>query len=81
LLRALAGANSPFVRLQTAFELTLLNEKAGVRYLYEAVLRRDDLSNGIAQAGEIRQFAIDRLGFSKDDPNLADLEAFLKSKM
>src|SRR5215472_4768532 len=81
LLRALAGANSPFVRLQTAFELTLLNEKAGVIYLYQAVLRRDEVSNGIAQASEIKQFAIDRLGFPKGDPDLPDLGAFLKSKM
>ena len=52
-----------------------------MRYLYEAVLRRNDLSNGTAQAGEIRQFAIDRLGFQKDDLNLADLERFLKAKL
>jgi hypothetical protein len=80
LLRALADADSPFVRLQTAFELVLLNEKAGVRYLYEAVLRRNEISNK-AQASEIRQFAIDRLGFPKNDSSLSDLEMLLKSKM
>ena len=52
-----------------------------MRYLYEAILRRIDLSNGTAQAGQIRQFAIDRLGFQKDDLNLADLERFLKAKL
>ena len=80
LLRALVDAHSPLVRLQTAFELVMLNEKAGVRYLYEAVLRRNEISNK-GQAGEIRQFAIDRLGFPKDNPSLSDLEMFLKSKM
>jgi hypothetical protein len=80
LLRALAEAHSPLVRLQAAFELVLMNEKAGARYLYEAVLHRNEVSNK-GEAGEIRQFAIDRLGFPKDDANLADLESFLKSKM
>ena len=43
LLKAVAQARSPFARLQAAFQLIHLNDKAGVKYLFEVVLRREEL--------------------------------------
>jgi hypothetical protein len=80
LLKALAQASSPFVRLQSAEQLVFMNEKAGVKYLYEAVLHRNELPNGAAQAGEIKQFAWAYMGFSKQALTMDELEKFLKKK-
>jgi hypothetical protein len=80
LLKAVAQARSPFARLQAAFELIHLNDKAGIRYLFEAVLHREELPNGMAQAGEIRQFATDYMGFPRGS-NMEDLLKFLRSKL
>jgi hypothetical protein len=79
LLKALAQASSPFVRLQSAQQLVFMNEKAGVKYLYEAVLHRNELPNGTAQAGEIRQFALDYMGLPKQ-ATMDELETFLKTR-
>jgi len=76
-----AQASYPFARLQAAFQLIHLNDKTGVQYLFDAVLHRDELANGTAQAGEIRQFATDYMGFPRDSGNMEDLLKFLKSKL
>jgi hypothetical protein len=81
LLKAVAQANSPFARLEAAFQLIHMNEKAGVKYLFEAVLRREELPNGMTQAGEIRQFATEHMGFPRDSANMEDLLEFLNSKL
>jgi hypothetical protein len=81
LLKALTQSSSPFVRLQSAEQLVLMNEKAGVRYLYEAVLHRNELRNGAAQAEEIRQFAWNHMGFSKQALTMEELEKSLKKKL
>ena len=81
LRKAVAQANSPFTRLQAAFQLVHLSDKTGVEYLLEAVLHRGTLPNGTAQAGEIRQFATDYMGFPKEATNMEDLVKFLKSKL
>jgi hypothetical protein len=81
LLSALAEASSPFVRLQSARELVLMGERAGVRYLYEAVLHRDELPNGRAQAEEIRVFAWGYMGFPKQSTTMDDLVTFLRGKL
>ncbi len=81
LLQALAEASSPFVRLQSARELVLMGERAGVRYLYEAVLHRDELPNGSAQAEEIREFAWGYMGFPKESTTMDDLVRFLKGRL
>ena len=81
LRKAVAQASSPFARLQAAFQLIHLNDKTGVQYLFDAVLHRDELANGTAQAGEIRQFATDYMGFPRDSANMEDLLKFLKSKL
>jgi HEAT repeat protein len=81
LLKALAQAPSPFVRLQSAEQLVFMNEKAGVKYLYEAVLHRNELPNGTAQAGEIMQFAVNHLGFQNQGLRMDELERFLKNKL
>ena len=77
----MAQASSPFARLQAAFELIHLNDKTGVRYLVEAVVHREELPNGMAQAGEIRQFAMTYMGYPGDSANMEDLLKFLKSKL
>ena len=81
LRKAVAKANSPFTRLQAAFQLVHLSDKTGVEYLLEAVLHRGTLPNGTAQAGEIRQFATDYMGFPKDTANMEDVVKFLESKL
>jgi len=81
LLRALGEALSPFVRLQAARELVLMGETAGVRYLYEAVLHRDELPNSRAQAEEIREFAWGYMGFPKQSTTMGDLVRFLKGRL
>jgi len=81
LRKAVAQASSPFARLQAAFELIHLNDKTGVRYVFEAVVHREELPNGMAQAGEIRQFATDYMGFPRDSGNMEDLLKFLRSKL
>lgn len=80
LLKALAQASSPFVRLQSAEQLVFMNDKAGAKYLYEAVLHRNELQNGAAQAGEIKQFAWAYMGFSKQALTMNELEKFLKER-
>ena len=81
LRKAVAQANSPFARLQAAFQLVHLSDNTGIEYLLEAVLHRGTLPNGTAQAGEIRQFATNYMGFPKDAANMEDLVKFLKSKL
>ena len=81
LLKALNQASSPFVRLQAAEQLILMNEKAGFKYLYEAVLHRNELPNGTAQAEEIRQFAISYMGLPKERFSMDDLLKFLRAKL
>lgn len=81
LRQALERARSPFVRLGAARELVHTGERAGVRYMYEAVLRRGELPNGEAQAEEIRQFAWDHMGFPKQATAMDDLVRFLKGKL
>jgi hypothetical protein len=80
LLKALTQSSSPFVRLQSAEQLVFMNEKAGVKYLYQAVLHRNELPNGAAQAGEIMQFAVNHLGFQNRGFRMDELERFLKKK-
>ncbi len=81
LRKAVTQASSPFARLQAAFQLIHLNDKAGVKYLFEAVLHREELQNGMAQAGEIRQFAMDHMGFPRESATMGDLLRFLKTKL
>ncbi len=82
LLKALAESSSPFVRLQSAEQLVFMNEKAGIKYLYEAILHRDELPNGQAQAGEIMQFAVSYMGFPKQDfSKMDELEKFLMRRL
>lgn len=57
-----------------------MNEKAGVKYLYEAVLHRNELPNGAAQAEEIRQFAWNHMGFPKQPLTMDELEKSLKAR-
>jgi HEAT repeat protein len=81
LRQAVAEATNPFVRLQSAFQLIHLNDKTGVKYLYEAVLHRNELPNGPTQAQEIRQFATDYMGYPRDSRDVDDLLNFLKGKL
>lgn len=81
LRKAVTQASSPFARLQAAFQLIHLKDEAGVKYLFEAVLHREELPNGMAQAGEIRQFAMDYMGFPRASVTMEDLLSFLKTKL
>jgi len=81
LLKALTQSSSPFVRLQSAEQLVFMNEKAGSKYLYEAVQHRNELPNGAAQAEEIMQFAVNHFGFQNQGLGMDELERFLKKKL
>lgn len=81
LREAVAQATNPFARLQSAFQLIHLNDRTGVKYLYEAVLHRNELSNGTAQAGEILGFATQYMGYPRDSRDMDDLLNFLKGKL
>ena len=82
LKRALAEAESSTIRQRTAYELVHLRIPEGFRYLRQIALadpEPEDPTRGRALDG-IRQFAIDRLGLSRDIRAPAAIAAHLARK-